>query len=145
LGGVRFYIGPWDHALDARRGTINRLEAAGHLIQSGHARHERSSVRMPRRREELLDRRLLHDPTGIHDNHAVTELGDEIEIMCDEQYRQFELVAYPAKEGDDLGLDRHVEGGRRFVGDKQLRATCDRHCNQHALAHTAAELVGVAA
>ena len=44
---------------------------------------------------------------------------------------------------EDLGLDRHVERGRRLVGDQQLRVAGERDGDHHALAHAAGELVRV--
>ena len=48
-----------------------------------------------------------------------------------------------ADEGDDLLLDRHVEGGRRLVGDQHLGPQRQRHGDDDALAHAAGELVGI--
>ena len=45
----------------------------------------------------------------------------------------------------DLRLDRHVERGRRLVGDQQARRARQRHRDHHALAHAAGELVRVGA
>ncbi len=44
---------------------------------------------------------------------------------------------------DDLRLDRHVERGRRLVGDEHARVVRDRHRDHRALAHAARELVRV--
>ena len=44
---------------------------------------------------------------------------------------------------EDLRLHRHVERGRRLVGDQQLRVADQRHRDHRALAHTAGELVRV--
>ena len=43
----------------------------------------------------------------------------------------------------DLRLRRHVERGRRLVGDQDLRVVDERHRDHHALAHAARELVRV--
>ena len=48
-----------------------------------------------------------------------------------------------AQQLEDLRLDRHVERGRRLVGDQQLRVARERHRDHHALAHAARELVRV--
>ena len=42
---------------------------------------------------------------------------------------------------EHLGLDRHVERGRRLVGDDHVGVVGDRHRDHHALAHAAGELV----
>ena len=47
----------------------------------------------------------------------------------------------PLEDLEDLGLDRHVEGGRRLVGDEQLRLEGEGHGDHHPLAHPARELV----
>ena len=48
-------------------------------------------------------------------------------------------------ELEDLLLDRHVERGRRLVGDEQLGLAGQRHRDHDALAHAAGELVRVLA
>ena len=48
-----------------------------------------------------------------------------------------------AQQVQDLGLDRHVERGRRLVGDQQLRAHRERHGDHHPLLQAARELVGI--
>ena len=56
-----------------------------------------------------------------------------------------EPLAQLVEELEDLGLDRHVEGGRRLVGDEQLGLAGERHGDHDPLAHAARELVGVLA
>ena len=46
-------------------------------------------------------------------------------------------------ELEDLRLDRHVERGRRLIGEDQLRIARQRDRDHHALAHAARELVRV--
>ena len=59
------------------------------------------------------------------------------------------MIAMPSallqlgEQVEDLRLDRHVERGRRLVGDQQLRVAGERHRDHHALAHAARELVRV--
>ncbi len=48
-----------------------------------------------------------------------------------------------AQEVDDLRLQRHVERGRRLVGDEQVGIHEERHGDGDALAHPAGELVRV--
>ena len=48
-----------------------------------------------------------------------------------------------AQQVEDPGLDRHVERGRRLVGDQHLRVARERHRDHHALPHAAGELVRV--
>ena len=53
------------------------------------------------------------------------------------------LALQLAQQVEDLRLDRHVERGRRLVGDQQLRLAGQRHGDHHALAHAAGELVRI--
>ena len=48
-----------------------------------------------------------------------------------------------ADEVEDVRLHRHVERGRRFVGDQERRLARQRHRDHHPLAHAAAERVRV--
>ena len=47
------------------------------------------------------------------------------------------LALQRAHQLEDLGLDRHVERGRRLVGDQQLRLAGQRHRDHRALPHAA--------
>ena len=49
----------------------------------------------------------------------------------------------PLHQVEDLRLRRHVERGRRLVGDQQVRVADQRHRDHHALPHAAGELVRV--
>ena len=44
---------------------------------------------------------------------------------------------------EHLRLDRHVQRGRRLVGDQQRRRVRDRHRDHRALPHAARELVRI--
>ena len=80
---------------------------------------------------------------GVHHDDVVGELGDDAEVVGDEDDRGAGLLAQRAHQLEDLRLDRHVERGRRLVGDQQLRLAGQRHRDHHALAHAARELVRI--
>ena len=88
-------------------------------------------------------RRLLDGAAGVHDQDPVGDVGDDAEVVGDEQDRGAEPLAEVAQQVEDPRLDRHVERGGRLVGDQQLRVAGDRHRDHHALAHAAGELVRV--
>ena len=52
----------------------------------------------------------------------VGDLGDDAEIVRDEQDRHAQFALQLAQQLEDLRLDRDVERRRRLVGDQQLRA-----------------------
>ena len=71
------------------------------------------------------------------------DLGDHPEVVGDQEDRHPEPLAQLEQQLEDLRLDRHVERGRRLVGDEQLRVAGERHRDHHPLAHAAGELVRV--
>jgi hypothetical protein len=77
--------------------------------------------------------RRFDDRAGVHDEHTVRPRRDDAEIVRDEDDRHLEVAAKCIDEVEDLRLDRHVERGRRLVGDQQLRAAGERHRDHHAL------------
>ena len=49
--------------------------------------------------------------------------GDHAQVVRDQDHRHPQVAAQVVDQVEDLGLDRHVERGRRLVGDQQLRAS----------------------
>ena len=85
----------------------------------------------------------LDDLAGVHDDHAVGQLGDQAEVVRDQDRRGVRLVLRLLQHLEDLRLDRHVERRRRLVGDQHGRLVRDRHRDHRALAHAARELVRI--
>ena len=81
---------------------------------------------------------------GVHHGDPIAELGDQAEMVRDEQDRAPHLVFQLAQEVDDLRLERDVERRGRLVGDQQVRPRDQRERDADALAHAARELVRVA-
>ena len=86
---------------------------------------------------------MLDDLAGVHDDDAVGELGDEAEVVRDEDDRGVRLLLRRLHDLDDLRLDRHVERGRRLVGDEHLGSFAIAIAIIAALPHPAGELVRV--
>ena len=63
--------------------------------------------------------------------------------MRDEEDRESELRLEIVNLLQDLALHDDVESGRRLVHDHELRIERERHRDDHALPHSAGELVGV--
>src|SRR5438093_236678 len=68
--------------------------------------------------EDLLDWPLLHDPARVHDEDPLAQSGDYPHVVRDEDDGRLRLLVEVTKQLEDLGLDRHVQGGGRFVGDQ---------------------------
>ncbi len=80
-----------------------------------------SRVRVARLVEDLVDGADLHLPAGVHHQHAVGDAGDDAEVVRDQHDRRLGAVLDALEHLEHLRLDRHVERGRRLVGDEQRR------------------------
>lgn len=94
--------------------------------------------------EEFVDFRFFDDPSGVHDNHAVAVLGDESQVVRDEDGGGSHVFSHVAQEGEDLVLDGDVEGGGRLVGDDEFRFAGEGDGDDDALLHASREGVRVA-
>ena len=83
----------------------------------------------------------LDDLAGVHDRRAVADLGDDRQVVRDEDEREPEVVGERDEQLEDLRLHHHVERGRRLVGEEDLRLAGERHGDRRALPHPARELV----
>ena len=105
---------------------------------------QRARVRMSWRRENAARRSGLDALPGIDDADIVAQLGDDAEIVRDEQHRQAELAHQIAQQFENLPLRRDVERGGRLVGDDQRRRAGERGGDQQPLPLPARELVRIA-
>ena len=64
-------------------------------------------------------RRGLHDPADIHHRDPLADVLDHAEVVRDEQIGKPELFLKIEEEVQDLGLDRHVQGGDGLVRNDQ--------------------------
>ena len=103
--------------------------------------HQRLRVGMARRGEDLRHRSRLDLLARVHHDDALRRLGDDREIVGDEDQRHPLLALQPDQEIEHLRLDGDVERRRRLVRDQQPRLACDGHRDHHPLRHAAGELV----
>ena len=71
--------------------------------------------------EQVVDARVLDHAAGIHDRHAVRDLGHHAEVVRDEQDAHVHLGLEPAQQIEDLRLHGHVQRGGGLVGDQHGR------------------------
>jgi hypothetical protein len=93
--------------------------------------------------EKGIDARLLDDLPGVHDRQPVRGLGDDAEIVRDQQHGHAGLLLQSLQQPQHLGLDGHVERRGRLVRDQQLRVTGQGHGDHDPLLHAAGELVRI--
>ena len=67
------------------------------------------------------DRTFGHfqQPAHVHDGHPVADLGDDPQVVGDEEVGQAVALLELGQEVQDLGLDGDVQGGDGLVGDDQ--------------------------
>ena len=85
----------------------------------------------------------LDDLASVHHHHSVGHLGDDAEIVSDEDEAEAHLVLQLLEELQDLGLHGDVERSRRLVGDDDVGLHRQRHRDHDSLALAAGELVRV--
>src|SRR5215218_1222752 len=93
--------------------------------------------------EQIVDGRFLDLAAGIHHHDAIGGLGDDAEVVGDEQHGHAAVALQALEQRQHLRLHRDVECGGRLVGDQHRGAAGDRHGDHHALAHAAGELVRI--
>ena len=117
-----------------------RQTLAGRHVQARHGVQERLEIGVTRRGQQIGAAAALHHPAVIQHHDLVGHVGDDAEIVRDEQDRHAELGLELLHELQDLRLDRDVERGRRLVGDQQGRPAHQRHRDHRALAQSARQL-----
>ncbi len=93
--------------------------------------------------EDVSDRAVLDDDSGIHHVDPVGDLGDDPQVVGDVEHRQGARPLQGGEKPQDLGLDGDIQGRGRLVGDDELRPAGERHGDHHPLALPAAQLVRV--
>src|SRR5690606_2432781 len=86
---------------------------------------------------------VLDDAPRVHDSDLVGHVGDDAEVVRDEDHGHVALALQLREQLHDLGLHGHVERGGRLVRDQHLGVERDRHGDHDALPHAAGELVRV--
>ena len=124
-----------------RPGIVSSVRRSAWMF--GNAAEQLLRVRMPRRREDPLTGPSSATLPGVHDQRPVAGLGDDRQVVGDEDQRQPELAAEALEQLEDLGLDHDVERGRRLVADDDGRVAGEGHRDHRALAHAARQLVRI--
>src|SRR5215470_8989658 len=137
-------------AARGRRRRIRRLPIDGGqplaaVAEPRNRFQERARVGMRRRVVDLLDRPGLDQAARVHHRDLVAHLGDDAEVVRDEDQGQVVRALQIAQQIQVLGLDGDIEACRRLVGDEDPRLARDGDRAHDALPHAARELVGVLA
>ena len=79
----------------------------------------------------------LDDAAVVHDGEPVAVLGDEAQVVGDQDKRRPSALAHLGEQVHDLRLHGHVQGGRWLVGDQEERVVGDGHRDHCPLPHAA--------
>src|SRR3954447_1906973 len=99
----------------------------------GQAFEQPYCVGMARTLEKTINGRHLHFLPRIHHGYAVADLICGTEVVCGEQHRDAALLHEPLQQLEDLGLDSHVERGRRLVCNNEIWLGHQRERNHQPL------------
>ena len=92
---------------------------------------------------DVIDGPELDEVPGVHHANVVRHLRDHAQVVADEEDGRPNLFDELFHEGEDLRLDRDVEGARRLVRDQQGRLLTQGHRDHDALSHAAGEFVRI--
>ncbi len=93
--------------------------------------------------ENVPDRAEFDQFSSIENRNPITSFSDNPEIMRDEQERHVIRLLQFLENLENLGLDDHIERGRRLIRDKQGWPQNQSECDHDALAHPPGELVRI--
>src|SRR6516225_9522677 len=115
------WVAAWN-SLAPRTYCFTRRATSTSAMSARERREQGLRVRMLGLVEYRAHRPDFDQPSLAHHGDAVRRLGDDAEIVRDEQQRQTEYPVHLAKQVENLRLDRDIEGGRGLVGDDERRA-----------------------
>ena len=98
---------------------------------------------MARGREDLFNAARFHNAAGVHDCDAITHVGDNGEVVRNQDEAEPVLLAHPVEQLKDLRLHDHIERRRRLITDQHGGGAREGDCKHGALPLPARELVGV--
>jgi len=90
--------------------------------------------------ENVVDGAAFHDLALVDDHDLVGQIGDDAEIMGDQQHRQAELLAQILDQFQNLRLHRNVQRRRRFIGDDEAGPAHQCHGDHRPLPEPARKL-----
>ena len=134
--------------------TLGQIPGAGHhaldgiqgvpfLVDAGDGLEQANGIGMPGVLEDGAHIRVFHLFPCVHHHHVPGDLGDNAQIVGDEDDGGLGLFLQARHELEDLGLDGHIQGGGGLVRDEDLGVAGQGHGDHHPLAHTAGELMGI--
>ena len=98
---------------------------------------------MARGGEDLFDAARFHNATGVHDCDAIAHVGDNGEVVRNQDEAEPVLLAHTVEQLKDLRLHDHIERRRRLIADQHGGGAREGDCEHRALSLSAGELMGI--
>ncbi len=115
------------------------------MAETGNAVEKGTGVGVLGGAEKFFNGALLDEFSFEHNQNTIGKIGDDAEVVGDEEDGHAELITEIAKEIENLGLDGDIEGGGRFIGDEKFGLAGVGHGDHGTLLHSARKLVGIIA
>src|ERR1700682_1020789 len=127
-----------------RRQSFDCLElGAAWTVEARHRTQQTHAVWMTREVKHRVRLALLNEAGGIHHDHAIGIARNDAQVMRNDDQRNVKLARQILHQLENLRLNRHVERGRRLVGDNELWIAGEPDRDHYPLAHTAGELMRI--
>jgi len=129
-----------------RHGAADGVEARVAITRSQprDGTQKRLGVWVQRMVEQRVHVGLFNDASQVHHEDTLRHLRDEAQVVGDEENRHAEFVLKVEHQFENLRSGGDVQRGRRLVGDEEIRIAGQRQRDHRPLAHSAAQLVGIA-
>ena len=133
----------WRYVHQVGRQAADRGECLAFLVEPRDRVQQTLGVRMPGLGVQLKSIRLLNDAPGVHHSDTVCDVGNDAEVVRDQDEAHPAFLLKFGQQLHDLGLYRYVQCSSRLIGNEYSRIECDGHRDHDALPHAAGELMGI--
>src|SRR5438552_12047159 len=126
-GAARCESATWRQVIERRHHPGDFLQpsdrsrvSSRHYLKPRDRREQAVRIGVKRLREQGVDLGFFDLPARIHHDYRLRGFGYDPEIVRDQDHRGAEFFLQLQDQVKDLCLDRHIERGRRLVGDQYL-------------------------
>ena len=128
-----------------RHHAFDRLQLLTPLAQVGQGVEKAHGVVVEHVVEDIVGGTDLDDLATVHDRHIVAGLGNDTQVMGDQQHRHVAVLDQLFDQREHLRLDGHIKGRGRLVGNQQTGMAGKGDGDDDTLLHATGELVGIIA
>ena len=129
----------------SRRYLADRDQSLPRLhVEAWNRPQQGSQIGMLRVLKNVVEGAAFHDFAAVHHHDFFGDVGNDPEVMGDQQHRHVEFALKFYYQLEDLRLDGHIQRRCRLIGDQQRRMTDKRHRDHRPLAQSARQLERIA-